>query len=471
MSHGTLIDHVWETHRVTRSSQGQDQVFVDLDIHHEVTSLPAFKDLEARGLPVRHPECHVATVDHIVPTDDTGRQRPFKDRIADTMVEELGAFCEAHGIRFFGLGDPRQGIVHVIGPELGLTQPGMLVVCGDSHTSTHGALGCVAFGVGTSQIRDVLAAQSLYQSKPKVCRIWVDGVLPSGVYPKDVILYIIGTLGTNGGTGYAYEYAGPVFDAMSIEGRMTVCNMSIEAGAKCGYVNPDQRTVEYLRGREFVPQDPAAFDQLATWWLSMGSRSDATYDAEVVIDANEIQPQVTWGINPGQVAGVKGRIPEDADATALQHMQFTPGQPIEGTPVHATFIGSCTNARIEDLREAAAVVRTLSARVADGTRAFVVPGSEQVRAQAEAEGLHRIFTEAGFDWRGAGCSMCLGMNPDKLQGDEICASTSNRNFRGRQGSPDGRTLLMSPAMAVAAALYGKVVDVREALAPKVAVHS
>jgi 3-isopropylmalate/(R)-2-methylmalate dehydratase large subunit len=361
--------------------------------------------------------------------------------------------------------------VHVIGPEMGLTQPGITLVCGDSHTSTHGAFGNISLGIGTSQVAYVLATQTLALNRPKVRRIVVGGELRPGVFAKDVILHIIRKLGVQGGVGYAYEYAGPVFDRMTMEERMTVCNMSIEGGARCGYVNPDETTVEYLRGREMSPAG-AEFQRAAKWWLSLASGPNAQFDDEVVLDGDEIEPTVTWGINPGQSVGVNERLPSPENlsnderksvAEALEFMGLRAGQPIKGVKIDVAFIGSCTNSRISDLREAAEIAKGRS--VAPGVRALVVPGSQQVLAQAEAEGLDQIFTEAGFEWRGAGCSMCLAMNPDKLVGREVCASSSNRNFKGRQGSPTGRTLLMSPAMVAAAAVNGRVTDVRELLEP------
>ncbi|MCA8998431.1 MAG: 3-isopropylmalate dehydratase large subunit, partial [Planctomycetaceae bacterium] len=365
------------------------------------------------------------------------------------------------------LKDNRQGIVHAVGPEQGLTQPGLTIACGDSHTSTHGAFGAIAFGIGTSQVAYVLATQTLAMNKPKVKRVAVNGELAPGVYAKDVILYIIRKLGVKGGIGYAYEYAGDVFDRMTMEERMTVCNMSIEGGARCGYCNPDEATVEYLRGRPFSPQG-AAFDRAAEWWLSLASPANAQFDDEVVFDAANISPTVTWGINPGQSVGIEETIPQIDEfpaeertgvKEALQFMDLQAGQSMKGVKIDVAFIGSCTNGRISDLREAAEIVK--GRRVASGVRALVVPGSQLIRRQAMEEGLDQIFEEAGFEWRGAGCSMCLAMNPDKLKGREVCASSSNRNFKGRQGSPTGRTLLMSPAMVAAAAIEGAVTDVRD----------
>jgi len=375
--------------------------------------------------------------------------------------------AQQSGVSFFGLDSGKQGIVHVIGPELGLTQPGMTIACGDSHTATHGAVGAIAFGIGTSQVRDVLATQCLAMAKPKLRQVRVDGALAKGVYAKDVILAIIRNLGVNGGVGYAYEYAGPVIERMSMEERLTLCNMSIEGAARFGYVNPDRATFDYLRGRQYAPQG-AAFERAVTWWKSMASDATASYDDVKRLDGSAIPPMVTWGINPGQSVGVGERIPSPESAPeqdratyreALAHMGFEAGQPIAGAKVDVVFIGSCTNSRISDLRVAATVAK--GNRVAKGVRAIVVPGSQQVAKVAEAEGLHEIFREAGFEWRNAGCSMCLGMNDDKLRGREMSASTSNRNFIGRQGSPTGRTLLMSPAMAVAAAVNGAVSDVRQ----------
>jgi 3-isopropylmalate/(R)-2-methylmalate dehydratase large subunit len=382
------------------------------------------------------------------------------------MTSALERHCLEHGIPLFDLASGAQGIVHVIGPELGLTQPGMTICCGDSHTSTHGAFGALAFGIGTSQVRDVLASQTLAMSPLKVRRIDVQGRLAPGVYAKDVILTIIGRLGVKGGAGYAYEFGGDAVDRMSMDERMTICNMSIEGGARAGYVNPDATTIDYLRGRRFSP-DGAAFDRAAAWWRSMASDPDAPYDDRIALDADAIAPTVTWGINPGQSIPVDGRLPDPAAAAAadrpgiaeaLEFMAFTGGRAIQGTKIDVAFIGSCTNARLSDLREAARLVR--GHRVAGHVRAMVVPGSQAVRAAAEGEGLHEVFQAAGFEWRSAGCSMCLAMNPDRLSGRELCASSSNRNFKGRQGSPTGRTLLMSPAMVAAAAVAGEIVDIR-----------
>jgi 3-isopropylmalate/(R)-2-methylmalate dehydratase large subunit len=462
-----LFNKVWDLHSVRTLPSGQTQLFIGWHLVHEVTSPQAFAMLRDRGLKVLLPERTLATADHIIPTDNIAR--PFADGLAEEMMTAIERNCRDFGIRFFGLDDERRGIVHIVGPEQGLTQPGITLACGDSHTSTHGAFGNISLGIGTSQIAYVLATQTLPLNRPRVRRVEVNGQLAPGVYAKDVILYIIRQLGVQGGVGFAYEYAGTTFDAMSMEERMTVCNMSIEGGARCGYINPDETTVEFLRGRPMAPQG-ADFERAAKWWLSLASRGDADFDDEVRFDAASIEPTVTWGINPGQSVGVSERIPPVADfpaeeqkgvQEALAFMELEAGRPLQGLKIDVAFIGSCTNSRMSDLREAAEVVR--GHKVAPGVRALVVPGSVQIRRQAEEEGLDEVFTEAGFDWRDAGCSMCLAMNPDKLVGREICASSSNRNFKGRQGSPTGRTLLMSPAMVAAAAIEGRVTDVREML--------
>jgi 3-isopropylmalate/(R)-2-methylmalate dehydratase large subunit len=465
MSRGTLFDKVWERHQVAVLPGGQTQLFIGLHLIHEVTSPQAFAMLRERGLSVLFPDRTVATVDHIVPTEN--QQRPFKDTLAEEMIATLEQNCKDFGIKLYNIGSGNQGIVHVIAPELGLTQPGMTIACGDSHTSTHGAFGAIALGIGTSQVRDVLATQTLAVSRLKVRKIQVDGNLAPGVYAKDVILHIIRILGVKAGVGYAYEYTGSTIRGLNMEERMTVCNMSIEGGARCGYVNPDQVTYDYLRGRPGVPQD---WERAVSYWQSITSDPDANYDDVVIFKAQEIVPTVTWGITPGQGIGVDERVPKleelppterDLAAEAYQYMGLTPGQAIAGMPVDVCFIGSCTNGRLTDLREAARVAQ--GRRVRPGVKAFVVPGSEVVKRQAEAEGLHEIFAAAGFEWREPGCSMCLAMNPDRLQGREVSASSSNRNFKGRQGSAAGRTLLMSPAMVVAAAVTGRVTDVRELL--------
>jgi 3-isopropylmalate/(R)-2-methylmalate dehydratase large subunit len=467
MSERTLFDKVWDLHTVKILPSGQTQLFIGLHLIHEVTSPQAFAMLRERGLQVLYPDRTVATVDHIVPTDS--QVRPFKDDLAEEMMQSLERNAEENGIRFYNIGSGNQGIVHVIAPEQGLTQPGMTIACGDSHTSTHGAFGAIAFGIGTSQVRDVLASQTLALAKLKVRKIEVNGDLAPGVYAKDVILHIIRKLGVNGGVGYAYEYAGSTFAAMSMEERMTVCNMSIEGGARCGYINPDQVTFDYLQGRDFAPTGEN-WEQAVQWWQAIASDEDAVYDDIVTFKAEEIEPTVTWGITPGQGLGVSETIPSlenlpDNDRVlateAYQYMQLNPGTPIQGTKIDVCFVGSCTNGRLSDLQEAAKFAK--GRQVANGVKAFVVPGSERVKAEAEAQGLDQIFVAAGFEWRDAGCSMCLAMNPDKLQGDQISASSSNRNFKGRQGSSTGRTLLMSPAMVVAAAVTGQVTDVRELL--------
>jgi 3-isopropylmalate/(R)-2-methylmalate dehydratase large subunit len=410
---------------------------------------------------VAFPQRTFATVDHIVPT--SSQKRPFLDVTAEEMTSAIERNCREFGIALYAPGADgaeHQGIVHVIGPELGLTQPGMTIACGDSHTSTHGALGAIAFGIGTSQVRDVLASQCLALDPLRVRRIDVNGTLGKGVYAKDVILTIIRRLGVNGGVGFAYEYGGSTIDRMTIDERMTICNMSIEGGARVGYVNPDETTFAFLKGRRFAPQG-AAFDRAVEWWRQIASDRDAKYDDRVTIDAASIEPTVTWGINPGQSVGVGESIAANADEEALTFMGFERGARVEGTKIDVAFIGSCTNGRLSDLEEAARVVQ--GRRVASHVKALVVPGSQAVSRAAEAKGLDRIFTKAGFEWRGAGCSMCLAMNPDRLEGRQVCASSSNRNFKGRQGSPTGRTLLMSPAMVAAAAVAGEVVDVREML--------
>ena len=467
MAGKTLYEKVWETHEVRRLASGQSQLFIDLHLIHEVTSPQAFGMLRELGLPVAMPHRTFATVDHIVPTDS--REEPFADPLAQAMIEELRKNTSANGIELFDVGSGKQGIVHVVGPEQGLTQPGFTIVCGDSHTSTHGAFGAIAFGIGTTQVRDVLATQTVAMPRLKVRRINVNGELRPGVSAKDVILHIIRTLGVKGGQGYAYEYGGEVIEAMGMEERMTVCNMSIEGGARVGYVNPDETTFAFLKGRPYAPAEDEWEDAVARW-RGLASDPDASYDDVVEIDGSQIAPYVTWGINPGQAITVDetvpdpGQLPDDEAELvreALEYMQLEPGRPIKGQKIDVAFVGSCTNGRLSDLRAAARVLA--GRRVAAGVRALAVPGSEQVARQAEAEGLDRVFREAGFEWRYAGCSMCLAMNPDKLVGDEISISSSNRNFKGRQGSPRGRTLLASPAMVAAAAVAGEVVDVRDFL--------
>ncbi|WP_435194721.1 3-isopropylmalate dehydratase large subunit [Natronomonas sp. EA1] len=466
MSEGTLYDKVWENHKVTTLPNGQDQLFVGLHLIHEVTSPQAFGMLRERDIEVARPDLTHATVDHIVPTSD--QSRPYGDDAAEEMMSELEKNVRDAGIEFDDPTTGEQGIVHVIGPEQGITQPGMTIVCGDSHTSTHGAFGALAFGIGTSQIRDVLATQTVAMEKKKVRKIEVTGELGPGVTAKDVILTIIRELGTDGGVGYVYEYAGEAIESLGMEGRMSICNMSIEGGARAGYVNPDETTYEWLAGTPEFADDPERFEELKEYWESVRSEDDAVYDDVVTIDGSEIEPTVTWGTTPGQGIGITEPIPHpeelpaDKQETAKmsqEHMRVTPGETMEGYDIDVAFLGSCTNARMPDLRAAAEIVK--GRQVHDSVRAMVVPGSQRVKAAAEAEGLDEVFREAGFDWRGAGCSMCLGMNEDQLQGDEACASSSNRNFIGRQGSKEGRTVLMSPEMVAAAAIAGEVTDVRK----------
>ncbi len=415
-----LFHKVWDLHTVGTLPSGQTQLFIGLHLIHEVTSPQAFEMLRERSLKVMYPERTFATVDHIIPTDD--QARPFVDVLAEQMMSAVEQNCDEFGITLFNLDDKRQGIVHIVGPDEGLTQPGLTIACGDSHTSTHGAFGAIAFGIGTSQVAYVLATQTLAMNKPQVRRIEVNGELAPGVFAKDVILYIIRQLGVKGGIGFAYEYAGDVFDCMTMEERMTVCNMSIEGGARCGYINPDKTTIDYLRGRPCAPQG-ADFDKAADWWRSLASGPDATFDDEVRFSADAIEPTVTWGINPAQSVGVSEAIPQVGEfpaeeqagvREALEYMSLSAGQSLQGQKIDVAFIGSCTNGRISDLREAAKIAT--GNKVAKGVKAIVVPGSQQIRLQAESEGLHEIFLEAGFEWRSAGCSMCLAMNPDKLQG-------------------------------------------------------
>ena len=467
MSEGTLYDNVWERHKVTELPNGQDQLFIGLHLVHEVTSPQAFAMLEERDLDVAFPERTYATTDHIVPTTEEGRARPLPDEEAEEMLSALERNTSENGITFFGFESGKQGITHVVAPELGLSQPGMTVACGDSHTATHGAFGSIGVGVGTSQIRDILATGCIAADKQKVRRIEVEGELGEGVYAKDIILKIIQDLGVDGGVGHVYEYGGPAIRDLDMEGRLAVCNMSIEGGARAGYINPDETTYEYLRGREYVPEG-GAFEELREYWESVASDEDAEYDDVVTIDVDDVDPLVTWGINPGQVVEVSEPVPapEDFEARtdreaaerALEHMGLEPGQSMLGYDVDVAFLGTCTNGRVTDFRKAAEVLE--GNRVDDDVRALAVPGSETVRQRCEAEGLDEVFIEAGFQWRRAGCSMCLAMNDDALVGDEVCASSSNRNFVGRQGSKDGRTVLMSPAMVAAAAVEGEVTDCR-----------
>lgn len=461
----SLYEKVWEAHSVRTLPDGRVQLLIGTHLIHEVTSPQAFGMLRDLGLKVAFPERTFATVDHIVPTDE--RNEPFSDQLADAMIKELRRNCQENDITFFDIYSGKQGIVHIIGPEQGITQPGSTIACGDSHTSTHGAFGAIAFGIGTSQVRDVLATQTLAMSKLKVRRINVDGNLSPGVYAKDVILHIIRKLGVQGGLGYAYEYGGEVFDRFTMEQRMTVCNMSIEGGARCGYVNPDETTFDYLKGRNYAPSGKA-WEEAVERWRGLASDPDCQYDDVVNIRAEDIAPTVTWGITPGQGIFIDENVPRVEDlpekdratgVEALAHMKLEPGKPIKGTKVDVAFLGSCTNARLSDLEEVAGYLK--GRKVKEGVQCIVVPGSQVVASIAESKGIADIFREAGFEWRGAGCSMCLAMNPDKLQGDQLCASSSNRNFKGRQGSPSGRTVLMSPLMVAAAAVTGEISDARE----------
>ncbi len=464
MAAGTLYNKIWDQHTVCRLRTGQDQLFIGLHLIHEVTSPQACDMLRERGLKVLFPDRTVATVDHIIPTTD--QSRPYRDVQAEAMAQALHDNTDEFKIRYFGVGSAEQGIVHVMGPELGMVHPGMTVACGDSHTSTHGAFGTLAFGIGTTQVGDVLATQCLSMDPLKVRKVQIDGDLQPGVFAKDVILHVIRRLGVKGGIGYAYEYCGSTVEAMTMEERMTVCNMSIEGGARIGYVNPDSTTFAYLEDRPYAPSGDA-WQKAVQYWESVRSDADASYDDEVRIDAANIAPHVTWGINPGQSVGIDETLPEPESLPdgerqtaehAFRHMNLKPGQSMNGVRIDVVFVGSCTNSRIEDLRAAASVAK--GQKVPGHVRAIVVPGSRQVAMQSEREGLHEIFRDAGFEWREPGCSMCLAMNPDRLEGDELCASTSNRNFIGRQGSPTGRTLLMSPQMAAAAAVSGQVTDIR-----------
>jgi 3-isopropylmalate/(R)-2-methylmalate dehydratase large subunit len=466
MSEGTLYDKVWDRHTVTELPTGQTQLFVGLHLIHEVTSPQAFGMLRERGLDVAYPELTHATVDHIVPTAD--QSRPYGDSAAEEMMAELEQNVRDAGIEFDDPTTGNQGIVHVIGPEQGITQPGKTIVCGDSHTSTHGAFGALAFGIGTSQIRDVLATGCVAMEKQKVRKIEVTGELGDGVEAKDVILEIIRRLGTEGGVGYVYEYAGEAIESLDMEGRMSICNMSIEGGARAGYVNPDEKTYEWLRDTDEFREDPEKFERLKPYWESVRSDENAEYDDVVVVDGDELEPVVTWGTTPGQGIGISEPIPhpdelpkakQETARRAQEHMRVSPGDTMEGYEIDVAFLGSCTNSRLADLRRAASVVK--GRQVHPDVRAMVVPGSQRVQHAAEEEGLREVFTEAGFEWRNAGCSMCLGMNEDQLQGDEACASSSNRNFIGRQGSKDGRTILMNPRMVAAAAIKGEVTDVRD----------
>jgi len=459
----TMFDKIWQQHLVHHEPGRQALIYIDLHLVHEVTSPQAFEGLRLANRPVRRPELTVATPDHNVPTTD--RLLPIADPISRKQVETLRQNCKEFGIRLYDLDSIKQGIVHVIGPELGLTQPGTTIVCGDSHTSTHGAFGAFAFGIGTSEVEHVLATQTLPQTKPRTYELCIEGTLHPGVTSKDLILYVIGQISTSGGNGHVVEYSGQAIRELSMEQRMTICNMSIEAGARAGLIAPDEITFEYLKGREFVPND---FDGAVQRWRQLPTDAGATFDKRREFHADDIAPQITWGTNPGQVTSVDATVPHPADfseqheqksaASALEYMDLKPGTPMTDVTIDRAFIGSCTNSRIEDLRLAASIVK--GKRVSSSVSAMVVPGSGLVKQQAEQEGLDAIFQQAGFEWRDAGCSMCLGMNPDQLSNGQRCASTSNRNFEGRQGK-GGKTHLVSPAMAAAAAVAGRFVDVRE----------
>ena len=462
----TLFEKVWDNHVVVEPTGEPTILYIDLQLVHEVTSPQAFEGLRLAGRKLRRPDRHIATVDHNVPTTSVQDRLHIVDQIASAQINALRKNCADFGIEYFDTEAAEQGIVHMIGPELGATMPGMTFVCGDAHTSTHGAFGALAFGIGTSEVEHVMATQTLPQSKPKTFRINVEGELPYGVTAKDIILDIIGRIGTAGATGYAVEYAGSAIRALSMEGRMTICNMSIEAGARAGMIAPDDTTFAYLKGRRFVPSGEQ-FDLAVAQWRSLVTDEGATFDRELTIDATKLAPSVTWGTSPGMVTTITDKVPTLADAKddadrkgferAYEYMDLKPGTPIEDITVDAVFLGSCTNGRIEDLRAAAKIVNGY--KVATTVRAMVVPGSQAVKAQAEEEGLDEVFKSAGFEWREPGCSMCLGMNPDILQPGERCASPRNRNFEGRQGR-GGRTHLLSPAMAAAAAITGHLTDVR-----------
>jgi len=462
----TLFDKIWDAHVVKNLDDGTSIIYIDRHLVHEVTSPQAFEGLRMAGRQVRSPERTLAVPDHNVPTT-ADRLSVIDDEDSRIQLDALKTNVAEFGVPYIPIEDVRQGIVHIIGPEQGLTQPGMTIVCGDSHTATHGAVGALAFGIGTSEVEHVLATQTLLMRRPANMRIYVEGSLPNGVTAKDLILAIIGKIGTAGGTGHVIEYAGPAIRALSMEARMTVCNMTIEAGARAGLVAPDETTFEYVKGRPMAPKG-AQWEQALAYWKTLPSDEGAAYDKEVTINAAEIVPQVTWGTSPEDVLPITAKVPDPADAAddakrtsmtrALEYMGLEPGTPLNEVPVDRVFIGSCTNARIEDLRSAAAITR--GRKVADGVIALVVPGSGLVKAQAEEEGLDKVFLEAGWEWREPGCSMCLGMNPDKVGKGERCASTSNRNFEGRQGT-GARTHLVSPAMAAAAAVTGHLTDVRE----------
>ena len=460
----TLFEKIWDRHLVASIDESTNLIFIDLHLVHEVTSPQAFDSLRLAGRKVKHPEMTLATVDHGVPTSN--RLLGIKDPLSKIQIEALENNCEEFGVTLFGINDPRQGIVHVIGPEQGITQPGMTIVCGDSHTATHGAFGALAFGIGTSEVEHVLATQTLAMEKPKTMKVEVIGDVSEGVGPKDIILGIIRKIGTGGGAGHVIEYVGSVIENMSMENRMTICNMSIEGGARAGMIAPDEVTFNYLKEKNYAPKGSDWDDAIAEW-ENLYSDEDSVFDKVVTINAGELEPSISWGTNPSQIIFVNDTIPhpndfdeeseKEAASRALEYMDLNPGEKISDIQLDRVFIGSCTNGRIEDLREAAEVVK--GKKISEKIGAMIVPGSTLVKKQAEEEGLDKIFIEAGFDWREAGCSMCLGMNPDILSPGERCASTSNRNYEGRQGA-GGRTHLVSPKMAAAAALYGKFVDIR-----------
>ena len=463
----TLFDKIWDDHVVVEEPDSPAVLYIDLHFIHEVTSPQAFDGLRRRGLQVRRPQQTVATIDHSIPT--TPPDVPIADPQAARQIQQIVENCRAFGIPLHGIDSPTRGIVHVIGPELGLTQPGMTIVCGDSHTSTHGAFGALAFGIGTSEVEHVLATQCLLQRKPRTCQVYIEGYLNKGVTAKDLILGLIAQIGSGGGTGYVFEYAGPAIRALSMEERMTVCNMSIEAGARAGMIAPDDITFEYLAGRPYAPKGEA-WDAAVKKWRSLPSDPDARFDHVITLDATRLEPIITYGTNPAMAIPITGTIPDPASISdlserqamekALRYMGLRPGQRLLGHPIDVVFIGSCTNGRLSDLRQAAAVFR--GRRVKEGVRVLVVPGSQSVKRAAEAEGLHRIFIEAGAEWRESGCSMCIAMNGDQLQPGQYAVSTSNRNFEGRQG-PGGRTFLASPLTAAAAAITGAITDVRTLL--------
>ncbi|MEQ8350794.1 MAG: 3-isopropylmalate dehydratase large subunit [Leptospiraceae bacterium] len=453
-----LYDKVFDAHLVQEIEPGQFQLFMGLHLIHEVTSPQAFSMLEENGYSVMHPERTFATADHVIPTGSS----QFASEENAQMFSRIQKNTSNHGIRFFSPENQEHGIIHVIGPEYGLTQPGMTVCCGDSHTSTHGAFGAIAFGIGASQVRDVLASQTMVTGRLKVRKIQIDGALSAGVYAKDMALHIINRLGTRAGVGYAYEFAGTAVEALRMDERMTLCNLAVEAGARCGYVNPDRVTFEFLKGKPYSPA-PEHWAQAIHYWESIASDPDAHFDDVVEMDASEIQPMVTYGINPAQSVAVGESIPESEAGLeeALEYMKFRAGQAMEGQRINVAFIGSCTNGRYSDFKQVAELLSTGNYRVADGVRALVVPGSAAIYRRMQSEGMDKIFENAGFSFRSTGCSMCLAMNGDQLEGDEVCASSSNRNFKGRQGSPTGRTLLMSPAMVAASAISGAVADPRK----------